>query len=258
MKDNSMELDVKLLAYDDLIERYLTGQMGEEEETAFLERMKSDEELRTRAVVQARLAKGMNDEIADALKQVDEATIRRIAAKVSRMGRGKDLGESASITPLHMETSHNTYHRGSFGSMFALAASLLLFMFLGIRTYDYFDTTSLGKNFAGEVPFSVSEGVRGEEEESVKNELATLFANVSDGKDLGQTTTRLAELWEESKQNTKNDYTTYSPYIGWYLAIGYLEDNEKDKAKNILWEMEGVYPKDNPIGEKVRRLLREL
>jgi len=245
MKDNNMELDIKLLAYDDLIDRYLTGQMEEEEETAFLERMKSDEELRTRAVVQARLAKGMNDEITDALKQVDEATIRRIAAKVSKQGSEHKQETTAA-------------RRRVYVPMFAMAASLLLCVFLGIRTYDYYDTTRLGEKYADEVPFSVSEEVRGEEDRAVIDELATLFANVSDGNDLGQTTTRLAELWEEINKGNYNDYTNYSSDIGWHLAIGYLKDNERTKAKNVLWEMEDMYPKDNAIGEKVRKLLREL
>ena len=245
MKDNNMELDIKLLAYDDLIDRYLTGQMEEEEETAFLERMKSDEELRTRAVVQARLAKGMNDEITDALKQVNEATIRRIAAKVSKQGSEHKQETTAA-------------RRRVYVPMFAMAASLLLCVFLGIRTYDYYDTTRLGEKYADEVPFSVSEEVRGEEDRAVIDELATLFANVSDGNDLGQTTTRLAELWEEINKGNYNDYTNYSSDIGWHLAIGYLKDNERTKAKNVLWEMEDMYPKDNAIGEKVRKLLREL
>lgn len=244
-ENNSKDLDVRLLAYDELIRLYLTGQMGEEEESAFLERMEIDEELRTRAVVQARLAKGMNDEITDALKQVDEATIRKIAAKVSKQGSEYKQETTAA-------------RRRIYAPMFAMAASLLLCVFLGIRTYDYFDTTRLGEKFANEVPFSVSEEVRGEEDRDVIDELVTLFANVSDGKDLGQTTARLAELWEESKQENANDYTEYSHDIGWHLAIGYLKDNEKEKAKNVLWEMEGIYPKDNAIGEKVRKLLREM
>ena len=47
------------------------------------------------------------------------------------------------------------------------------------------------------------------------------------------------------------------PYIGWYLAIAYLEDYEKDRAMDILEEMELMYPEGTAIGDKVRYLLKE-
>lgn len=79
--------------------------------------------------------------------------------------------------------------------------------------------------------------VRGDTDSNVDKELQTLFENVVKRKDLSATTKRLSELWEISNQETYNDYTDYAPYIGWYLAIGYLEDYEKGKAKFILKQL---------------------
>ena len=75
---------------------------------------------------------------------------------------------------------------------------------------------------------------------------------------LDETITRLSVLWQTAKQDTYNDYTDYTPYIGWYLAIAYLEDYDKDKAKDILAEMEELYPASTIMGNKVRNLLKEI
>jgi hypothetical protein len=72
---------------------------------------------------------------------------------------------------------------------------------------------------------------------------------------LRKTTARLASLWDLAKQDIYNDYTDYAPYIGWNLAIGYLEDYEKAKAKAVLNEMKQVYPDSTAIGSKVIILL---
>ena len=72
---------------------------------------------------------------------------------------------------------------------------------------------------------------------------------------MDNTTSRLEIIWKLSKQDTYNEYTDYSPYIGWNLAIGYLENYEKAKAKDVLKEMEKNYPKETAIGRTVRELL---
>jgi hypothetical protein len=74
---------------------------------------------------------------------------------------------------------------------------------------------------------------------------------------LDNTTSRLKTLWELSKQESYNDYTDYSPYIGWNLAIGYLENYEKAKAKEILKEMKQVYPEGTALGDKIREVLNK-
>ena len=85
-----------------------------------------------------------------------------------------------------------------------------------------------------------------------------LFNNVAEGKDLNNTTYRLKILWEQAKQDTYNDYTDYSPYIGWNLAIGYLRNYEKTMAKNVLKEMKQMYPEGTVIGDKVSLLENQL
>ena len=127
---------------------------------------------------------------------------------------------------------------------------------MGWNSYDYYDTTSLGKEYANTFP--VSSIVRGEANENVETELIALFEKVTNVEDLDQTISSLVALWQIAKKDTYNDYTDYAPYIGWYLAIAYLEDYEKDRAMDILEEMEEIYPEGTVIGNMVKELIKEL
>jgi hypothetical protein len=129
-------------------------------------------------------------------------------------------------------------------------------VFVGFKSYDYYDTTSLGREYANTFP--VSTIVRGETNADIDTELTTLFNNVTEGKDLDNTTSRLKTLWDLAKQDTYNDYTDYAPYIGWNLAVGYLRNYEKAMARNVLSEMETIYDNETIIGIKVRELIKAI
>ena len=227
----------KDLLNDDRISRYMQGMMEPEEEMSFIEELKNNEELRDQAIAQARLVKGMkqvDEELKDAFRQADEQTIKRIAKKAS-------------------ESSLN---RKSSTRWLAIAASMVFIVFVGFKSYDYYDTTSLGREYANTFPTSTI--IRGEANADVDKELAMLFNNVAEGKDLDNTTSRLATLWELSKQDAYNDYTDYAPYIGWNLAVGYLRNYEKAMARNVLSEMEKMYDNETIIGQKVRELIKTI
>ena len=219
---------------DERISRFMQGKMNTDEESAFMEELKNNEELRNLAIAQARLVKGMkqvDEELKDAFREADEQAIRSIANET--VGGKKKSAR-----------------------WFAIAASVIIIVFVGFKSYDYYDTTSLGREYANTFPTSTI--IRGEANADVDTELTMLFNNVAEGKDLDNTTSRLSTLWEQSKQDTYNDYTDYAPYIGWNLAIGYLEDYDKEKAKAVLEEMKSMYDKETIIGNKVRELIREI
>lgn len=231
MNDKNDIIQEQELLDDERISLFMQGKMDADEETAFLNELKNDEDLRSRAIAQARLVKGMkqvDEEIKDAFRQSDERTVRSIAESVS--GKKK----------------HSV-------RWYAVAASVAIFAFIGFRSYDYYDTTSLGKEYANTFP--TSSIIRGEADADVESELTTLFNNVAECKDLDNTTSRLSILWEQSKQDVYNEYTDYAPYIGWNLAIGYLENYEKSKARDVLVDMTGIYSSGSLIGDKIRELL---
>ena len=234
MNNNENIVQEKDLLNNERISRYMQGEMSADEELAFMEELNNNINLRNQAIAQARLVKGMkqvDEELKDAFREADEQTIRRIAKEAS--------GSKKSST-----------------RWLAIAASIVFIVFVGFKSYDYYDTTSLGREYDNTFP--VSTIVRGETNADIDTELTTLFNNVAEGKDLDNTTSRLKTLWKLSKQDTYNDYTDYAPYIGWNLAIGYLRNYEKAKARNVLSEMETIYDNETIIGKKVRELINTI
>lgn len=231
MNEKENIIQEKDLVNDERISRFMQGLMEADEEDAFQIELKNNEELRNQAIAQARLVKGMkqvDEELKEMFQRTDEQTIRNIANRV-------------------------TARKNRSTRWLAIAASVVFIVFVGFKSYDYYDTTNLGKEYANAFP--TSSIVRGELNTDVESELKALFDNVAQNRDLDNTTSRLKTLWELSKQESYNDYTDYSPYIGWNLAIGYLENYEKAKAKEILKEMKRVYPEGTALGDKIREVL---
>ena len=234
MSDNEYIVPDKDLRNDDLIDRFMQGQMDENEEKAFLEELNQNEELRERAILHARLVKGM--------AQVDDEIIEAYS-------EAEDSSKNNKATVVSIDKKHSA-------RWLTIAASVIFIVFVGFKSYDYYDTTSLGREYANTFPTSTI--IRGEANADVDKELAMLFNNVAEGKDLDNTTSRLATLWELSKQDAYNDYTDYAPYIGWNLAVGYLRNYEKTLARNVLSEMETIYENETIIGKKVRELINTI
>ncbi|WP_289765966.1 hypothetical protein [Bacteroides acidifaciens] len=223
-----------ILDRDERISRYLKGLMSIQEETKFLADMESDEQLKQDAIAQARLVKGMT--------QVDYELIQELKntpkAKLTSSLRPPRIIFRKPVTWL------------------SVAASVLVLLFAGYKGYDYYDTTRLGMKYATAFPMETL--VRGDTDSNVDKELQTLFENVVERKDLSTTTKRLSELWEISNQETYNDYTDYASYIGWYLAIGYLEDYEKDKALCVLHTMLEDDNVSLSVKDQINELLKRL
>lgn len=267
MDENNID---KVLIDDERISLFMQGRMSAEEEALFKEELKSNIELRQRAISQARLVKGMkqaDEELVNAFKQADMPTIKEVIEKsrdyttegkaaISGSSFGEDeVDNCGTSTSTSYSNTERTFSKRPL-RWFAYAASIFIIVFVGYKGYDYYNTTSLGKQYANAFP--IESIVRGDADTDVEMELTKLFKNVSKGENLKKTTARLAELWEIAKQDTYNDYTDYAPYIGWNLAIGYLEDYEKAKAEAVLLVMANMYPEYTIMGSKITLLINEL
>lgn len=233
MSENNIYKE-KELHEDERISLFLQGKMTSEEEESFIDELKKNDDLRERAIIQARIVKGMkqvDEEIKEAIRLSDKETIINIA-------KGLSSSKKQSVR------------------WFAVAASIIFIIFVGFKSYDYYHTISLGKEYANTFP--ISSIIRGEANADVEKELDSLFNNIAECKDLDDTTSRLSTLWELSKQETFNDYTDYSPYIGWNLAIGYLENYEKTKARNVLLQMQSEGLQGTIMNDMVDKLLNKL
>ena len=211
---------------EERIERYLHGEMTQEEEALFEEDLAKDDALRRQAEAMARIVKGM--EVVG--KERDRVLVEKIKASSSR-----------KHTPIWW---------------ISMAASLVILITIGYHIYDYYRTTNLGRQYAQVFP--VETIIRGEEDEEVINTLTTLFNNVANGDDLENTITQLDSLWSLSQSDIYNGYTTYEPYIGWNLAIAYLRNNDKNKAKLVLEQMQERYSEGTSLEHEISILLKEL
>ena len=269
MNKDFNEIEDKILLDDERISRFLQGVMDAGEESAFLEELKGNPDLRQRATAQARLIKGMkqvDEDLVSAFKKADSTNINQIILGAKIKGHGRRRAAAAFVDDVKGAAFVDNDEGGTYEPItlpskstirkFMVAASILLIFFVGFKTYDYYDTTNLGKEYAN--TFSITTIVRGEANESVINELVTLFENIIDNKNLDQAITRLSTLWQTAKQDIYNDYTDYAPYIGWYLAIAYLEDYDKDKAITILEELSKVASDDTILKEKSIYLLKKI
>lgn len=218
---------------DDKIAEFFRKEMTAKEESDFLDTLNSDKTLHACADIQARLIKGMNQsdsELLDAFRQSSLKDIKSI------------------INP---KKSLSFYYK-----WISVAAFIGLVIFGTVRWFDYYDTTNLGIKYANEFPYE-SVIQRGESNNGIENELTILFDNVINNKDLPGTNKKLQELWEIANSDTYNDYTEFAPYIGWYLAIGYLEDYKKKEAKEILNLLINNFP-NSIIHENVTKLIMNL
>lgn len=244
--DKTNPSELQDMQVEDRIARYLRGEMNAEEVVSFERELESNNELRSKALVMARLIKSMKEvgqqqdhAVIDAFASADEESVKMVAKKATQKN---DKTKSLSF-----------YIRS-----FSAAASVVLLIGIGMYYFDYNKTVSLGEQYA--MAFADEQmSFRGSVSSDVEKELSELFANVQKGENLDATTHRLSVLWELSTMDIYNDYTDYAPYIGWNLAIGYLCNNDKNNAIDILTQMNSLYTnKETMIVNRIINLLKEL
>ncbi|MEE3448907.1 MAG: hypothetical protein VZQ51_09875, partial [Bacteroidales bacterium] len=84
-----------------------------------------------------------------------------------------------------------------------------------------------------ESAFEISNISRGDSED-INAKLQNLFGLVLQGQHLDSTIETLDGYWRQSLSESYNDFTSYSPQIGWNLAIAHLKNHDKSKAKDVL------------------------
>jgi len=220
-----MNMDETLYNNEERINRYLHGEMTQEEEALFEEDLAKDETLRRQAEAMARIVKGMET----VGKEHDKEYIQKM----------KEASRKRMIPVWWM----------------SIAAGLAILLTVGYHFYDRSQTIALGQQYAYVFPTETI--IRGEEDEEVTNTLTALFDNAASGEDLDNTIERLTELWALSKSDTYNDYTTYEPYIGWNLAIAYLRNNDKKEAKRVLESLKTTCEND-AVKDEVENILEKL
>ena len=201
--------------------------MTQEEEAIFEEDLANDDTLRRQAEAMARIVKGM-----EAVGGEQD----RVMIEKMKAANGKRLAPVWWMS---------------------IAASLVIIFTVGYHFYDRSQTIALGQQYAYVFSTETESLIRGEEDEDVANKLNVLFDNAANGKDLDNTISQLEELWALAQSDTYNDYTTYEPYIGWNLAIAYLRNNDKNKARSVLETLKTTC-KNDTVKNAVDNVLEKL
>ena len=224
---------------EERIDRYLCGKMSQEESKEFEKELKENNDLRHQAEAVAQMVMAM--------KAVGERKDRELISGIRSQNTNteSDQHERAKVKPYK-----------SIVYRISIAACIIGVAFGGYRYYDYTVVTSLGKEYANAFPFT--EVTRGDSDDAVETELATLFDNIAQGKNLKQSVAQLDVLWELSHSEIYNNYTEYEPYIGWYLAIGYLQSNNKKQAKCVLECLKDISINESLLGDTVSKILSEI
>lgn len=321
MKIDINNIDPKHLEEDDRIVSYLKGKMTMEEEQQFFKELEENPELKEKAVVTARLVKGLkqvgneqdkdvkcaflasNEQdikiIAKQVIQIDEAKkskekILRLEEATNRFVKvlGIDLPKNPDpmVAATEILERFATDYEGSrvascmmpnenrqkestpkivskqkrlknttirkVPSWFAVAASLIFIVWVGIYYNSYRVTTGLG-NIYSDALTSEMRIVRGEPSKT-EEKLMPLIKDVRNGENIKTVIHDLSLYWELSLMDTYNDYTDYSAEIGWNLVIAYLKDNNKKEAKKVLEKLIETSEGGSLVNTKSKELLERL
>ena len=231
---------------DERITAYLKGKMSATEETQFIIELQNNPELKAKAVAMARLVKGMKEVGTKRDMKTKEAFLVSTQEEVKQMARNVSAERKAKLLAVRQ-----------ISIWMSLAASIILIVWGGFIYNDYRTTMALADEYA--MAFETSIYSRGEEVSSeAEQKLAQLFDNVKNKKELKNTLHDLSLCWEISQMETYNDYTVYSAEIGWYLTIGYLNDNDRKNAKIVLERLVVISEEGSAISQKAKELLGKI
>lgn len=202
MNDEQINITDQDIADDEKLMAYFRGELSAEDEAIFTERLRTDSALKERAIAVARLIKGLENVGADRDNKIIQ----------------QKFGRKTSVV--------------KFNAWIAAAAVLVGFcVIFGINYYSNKNLENLATQY--ESTFEISNISRGDSED-IDAKLQNLFGLVLQGQHLDSTIETLDGYWRQSLSESYNDFTSYSPQIGWFLAIAHLKNHDKSKAKDVL------------------------
>ena len=227
MNDEQINITDQDIANDEKLMAYFRGELSAEDEAIFTERLCTDSALKERAIAVARLIKGLENVGADRDNKIIQ----------------QKFGRKTSVV--------------KFNAWFAAAAAVLVgvCVIFGINYYSNKNLENLATQY--ESTFEISNISRGDSED-INAKLQKLFGLVLQGQHLDSTIETLDGYWRQSLSESYNDFTSYSPQIGWFLAIAHLKNHDKSKAKDVLKTLIDNTEDGKEIKLKAEELLEKL
>lgn len=226
-----MKIDIE--EQDARIETFLKGKMSPSEATAFKTELKSDKALRERAITMAMLIKAMKK----VGTEEDKNIIQEIITNKSAVPKHKSISLFMRI---------------------AVAAAIVGTVFIVDYQLAKTNTQTLASEYLAYAPqlLPIEGELRGANtnERNIEAQLIPLFENVKKELADDENIKHLSELYLLASSDKLNDYSDYMDIIGYYLAIAYMQNNDKEKAKQLLSKL----AIDNPDNAEINNLLKSL
>lgn len=224
-------MEVEINTQDNIINRYISGEMSEEEKSDFLKSLETDEGLKLRAQMVGLIAREIHhvnseETIIDALSKTDKDDFRKTLLKLKEEKSASD-NVACSIEDGICIRKDEQRKRKVRRAVYSIAASLIVLLGC-FSIYQYFsepDYATLGGNQIVVTQF------RGAGDTELANNLSVLSHKIKEETDIESVITQLDEYyWHGDDSMLKN----YRNDIGWNLAIAYLMTNDKDNAIKVL------------------------
>ena len=219
--------EARYIDFDAQVDKFLKGQMNDEEESDFKSLILSDADLRQRAGIISSLLKGLNAEG----KNREE----RIVASVARAGKANKFNKKVFVE-----------------SIIACAALVTIIFSAILPYYNKLRVNNMLEPYYTD--FDTSLSLRGELDSVTFTNLSSCFKKVKEGKDLEKTTNELARLYNSPDNET---YRYFANDIAWYYAIALIKKGENEEAITVLDKLIG----DNngmPIAKRAKKLIEEI
>jgi predicted secreted protein len=213
--------------------------MNQDEISEFKLQLERNEELRNRTVSKAIFLK--------TLKKVGKEKDQEIIEKIKGSKIAAATAPAAPTTPSRF-TLFIRYTT-------AVAACICVLFYIDFQIAKN-NIQTLGTEYLAYAPTFEGDGqFKGATDlGDIENELEQIFEKVKSKKDIEDNILKLTEMYNKSMSKTLNQYTNYIDYIGYYLAISHLQNNDKDMAINVLSEL----LVNSPDFEKANKLLNEI
>lgn len=259
--------------FDELLSRYLKGQLSEEEEAEFHRLISDDAELRNKAVATARLARAM--------EQVGPECDRAIidAIKTLTLDQAEDLADNNSerfwLSPpgvyracclpenyreerkkiraklrkkLRKNRKPPTFNAKL--QRWSAAAAILACLWGGYRVFIY-GPQQVAPSIQPEVRASIEapQYIRGEGD-SIGVKLNELYYDIVLERQLPDAIRTLETMWIRSRLATYNDCTEHMPEIGLLLTHAYIKAGYDDRALEVIDLLLSDYPAESAVGNE--------
>ena len=257
---------------DELINRYISGEMDENEKSEFLASLNKDEELRQRAELIGLIAKKIQEVNSDAvvtaaIQQTDEDDFRAKVLSIRQKRHSHnnraaqcsseacafdmdgeeiaDYGDVAEIAPKPESNSKSWWY--------SIAAGIIVI--IGCFTvYQQLQSPDL-MAIANEQNMQMISYSRGAEDSIMVAELNNTFEAIKTGKDVRPTIPKLTDLLLNANDNPTVE--NHKAEILWNLAIAYLKVDDKDNAIKTLKEVVAV-AEGTPFAKNAQTLINKI